>query len=243
MPIPTQLFNTAHDLRTFYENSILNGDLPDPNETYILFNQAKDMIEDGYKLKILEGCDTSQIANVGDGYKTFKPLPDDYRSTEKIVLTNASGGTLQIPYYPIPFKFREKYQKVARKYYIDIKNKQFALCGSVSTSLTINHYYQIYTGQMSVDTEDDPDPIAWPARFWPMIAYAAAAIKQGNFDADALQFRMSIEQQQVFDSLLVSFLSWDHDLKLQDMNFQGGYADDYGYDEENGIYPYSVGLL
>lgn len=241
--VPTQLFTTALDLRTFYENSVIN-EVPDPNETYILFNQVKDMIEDMYKLKIAESVDTSQIANVGDSYLSFKPLPDDYRSSEKLVLTSLSGGTTQLPYYPIAFKEREKYQKIMRKYYIDIKNNRYALCGSVGTSMTINHYYQAYTGQMSFATENDPNPIAWPARFWPILCYGAAAIKQGNFDADAMNFRMSIEQQTVFDTLIVNILSWDHDLKLQDQNWQGGYADQYdNNDEENGIYPTSVGLL
>lgn len=241
MTIPTQLFNTAHDLRTFYETSVIN-DTPDPNETYILFNQVKDMIEDMYGLKISESTDSSQIANVGDGFTTMKSLPSDYRSSIKIVLTG--GSTTQIPYYPIAYRERFKYQKIMRKYYVDIKNNKFALCGSVSQSMVINHMYRCYTGQMSVATEDVVNPIAWPARFWNIIVYGAAAIKQGNFDADAMAFRMSTEQQSIFDMLIVNLLAWDHDLKLQDMNWQGGYADGWdNNDDENGIYPTSVGLL
>ncbi len=243
MAIPTQIFNTAADLRTFYENSVIN-DYPDPQETYILFNQAKDLIEDLYKPKIFESCDVSQSAIISDTYKSMKSLPNDYRSTDKIVLTAPSGGALQLPYFPIPFKDREKYQLVSRKFYIDIKNKQFALCGKVSSTMTINHYYRIYTGQMTVATENDTDPIAWPARFWNIIAYGAAAIKQGNFDADAMAFRMSTEQQATFDALLIPFLSWDHDLKMQDMNFQGGYADGFGGDDMYLNLPYNnIGLL
>lgn len=241
--IPTQLFTTAADLRIFYETSVIN-DTPDPNETYILFNQVKDLVEDMYKLKIAESVDSSQMANVGDSYLTMKNLPSDYRSTEKLVLTAVSGGSQQIPYYPIAFKTREKYQKIMRKYYIYMKGNQFALCGSVSQAMVINHYYQAYTGQMSLATENLPNPIAWPARFWNILAYGAAAIKQGNFDADAMAFRMSIEQQSVFDTFIVGLLSWDSDLKLQDMNFQGGYADDWSDDNEgNGMFPQSVGLL
>lgn len=228
---PIQLFNTAQDLRFFYENSVI-GDYPDPNETYVLFNQVKDIIEDMLNLQIALTVDTSQTANVGDTYLSMKPLPLDFRSTEKIVLTSPSGGSLALAYYPIAMRLRDRYQKVFRRYYTDMKNKQFALTGSVGSSMTINHYYKCYTGQMSVGTETLTNPIAWPARFWNILAYGAAAIKQGNFDADAMQFRMSIEQQTMFDTLLVSLQGWDHDLKLQDMNHRGGYADDVAEDSD-----------
>lgn len=240
MTPPVQLFNTAADLRIFYETSVID-DTPDPNETYLLFNQVKDLIEDTYTPKFLESVDTSQTANVGDTYLTMKPLPDDYRSTHKIVLTNS--GTVEIPISQVSFRDRAKWQKIMRKFYVDIKNKQFALCGSVSSTMTINHYYQPYTGQFGVYNENSANPILWPARFWALIPYGAAAIKQGNFDADAMTFRMSLEQQSTFDTLLTAFLSFDHDLKLQDINNRLGYADGYGDDFDNGIYPTSVGLL
>lgn len=245
MPAPLQLFNTPHDLRTFYETSVIK-DTPDPNETYVLFNQTKDLIEDMYSIKINESLDQSQIFSVGDTFLTMHPLPLDWRSTNKITLTPQSGASVpQLPCYEVPFRRREAFQLQMHRYYIDAKNKQFAMCGKASQNMIINHWYQCYNNQMSVDTEDDTGVINWPNRFWPILVYGAASIRNGAFDADAMAFRMSIEQSEVFDNLLQGLINWDQDLKLQDMNGRGGYADDVSDDGEEYNAPYNnyIGLL
>lgn len=243
MAVPTQLFTSALDLRTFYETSVIRAN-PDPNETYIIFNQVKDLIEDLYKLKICEAVDTSKTFAVGDTYLSMKALPDDWRSTTKIILTPLSGSG-QVPLYPVAFKQRLMYQKAFGKFYLDVKNKQFAITGSTGATMTINHFYQAFTAQMSVTGEANAI-ISWPTRFWPIIAYAAGSVRNGGFDPDAMAFRMSIAQQQIFDMLMEGLIAWDQDLKLADMDGRAGYADevlDQGDDDSGQSFGAFLGSL
>lgn len=224
---------TFLDLYTQFDQ-LVGEDGYDKTHSYQLMTQAKNLIEDELKLKILESVDVSKTANVGDTYLTMKALPVDYRNTIKI-----SVGAL--PYISIPFRLREQMANMPRRFYVDQKNKQFALTGKVASSQTINHFYQCTTGEITETIEGNLTStiILWPTRFHPILPYKMAQIYQANIDADFMAFRMSPGQAEQYEAIKDSLIAWDHDIKLQDMNFQGGYADDVA----DGDYPFDVGSM
>lgn len=215
-------------------DKLVGEDGYDKTHSYQLMTQAKNLIEEELKLKILESLDVSKTASVGDTYLTMKALPTDYRQTIKI-----SVGTA--PYYPIPFRRREQMANMPRRFYIDQKNKQFALTGKVGSSAVINHFYLCTTAEITQADESTLSSavISWPSRFHPMIPYKMAQIYQANLDADFMAFRMSPGQAEQYQSFYDALMGWDQDLKLQDMNFQGGYADSVA----DGDYPFDVGSM
>lgn len=195
----------------------------DVTHTYQLFTQAKNYIETVYKLAILQNVDTTKLATTGDNYLTMKALPTDYRQTLSLYV-----GIF--PYFPIPFAQRIGYRYIGRRYYIDYKNKQFALTGQVGSSQTIAHTYLTTSADITEATENTDGIILWPDEFQPLIPYQAAQILQGNIDADDVAFRMSAQQEKEYLRLLDALIYWDADLKLNSLGNQLGYAPEYNED-------------
>lgn len=222
-------------LRQQFENLI--DDTFDITHTYQLMTQAKNYIETTLKLAILEGSDSSQTANAGDTYLTLKALPADFKSMRKVVV-----GI--IPYYPIPFDKKIAFRQIPRRYYIDYKRAvqgltALALTGVVATAQTINMFYTVTTPACTEANEDTAGVILWPDEFQPIIPYQMAKLVQANIDADEINFRMSASQEAEYQRLLDSFIAWDHDIKLAQMNNQLGYADDV----MDGDYAFDIGLM
>lgn len=232
---------TPKMLRTQLENLI--GDTFDVTHTYQLLTQAKNYIETTLKLAILQSYDGSQTANPGDTYLTLKSLPADFKTMNKVVL-GLSGGTTVSTYYPIPMNKREQMQKVARRYYIDHKRAvqgltALGLTGSVASAQVIGMHYQAKTDALTEANENTAGIILWPDEFQPIIPYQAAKIIQANTDADEINFRMSSYQEAEYQRLLDAFIAWDHDIKLSQMNGQGGYSDEVGDIDT----PFDIGSL
>lgn len=184
-----------------------------------LITQAKNKVEADLKLEILKAVDSSQTASVGDSYLTMKTLNSNVRIPLKVVVNN-------ITHFPCSFVNREAFRFAARRYYIDWKNRQFALTGRIATAGTIYMYYLSKTPDVTVDDLEDATIIVWPDEFKPLIAYEMAAIQQGNIDADAVSIEISPKQKAEAQAIKDSFIAWDADIKLAAMNNQGGFQDD-----------------
>lgn len=219
---------TPKMLRTQLENLI--GDTFDVTHTYQLLTQAKNYLETTLKLAILQAYDGSQTANPGDNYLTLKTLPSDFKTMNKLVV-GPSGSTSPVQYYPIPMNKRELMQKISRRFYIDWKKMvqgtaSLGLTGSVASASTIGMHYQVKTDDLTEANENTTGIILWPDEFQPIIPYQVAKIIQANTDADEINFRMSAAQEAEYQRLLDAFIAWDQDIKLSQMNFQGGYSDE-----------------
>lgn len=217
---------TPKVLRTQLESLI--GDTFDTTHTYQLLTQAKNWIETTYKLAILQDYDGSQTASPGDTYLSLKSLPATFKSMNKLVV--GPSGSQGVEFFPIGFNQREQMQKMARRYYIDYKrmvqgSTALGLTGSIGTSSVIGMHFQVKTDALTEANEDTAGVILWPDEFQPIIPYQAAKIIQGNADADDINFRMSTMQEAEYQRLLDGLIAWDHDIKLSQMNGQGGYAD------------------
>lgn len=227
---------TPKILRTQLEN-LASETGEDITHAYQLLTQAKNWVETTLKLAILRSSDSSQTLNPGDTYLTLKSIPADFKNMNKVTV-----GI--IPYWPVRFDQRIAFRQIARRYYIDYKRMvqgqtAIGFTGSVGTSQAINMFYQIATDPLTQTNENTAGVVLWPDEFQPLIPYQAAKILQANIDPDEIAFRQSSEQEAEYQRLMDGLIAWDHDIKLAEMNNQGGYADDV-IDQNAG---FDIGLL
>lgn len=213
---------TPQEMATFLES--LTDEELSPTLAYQLLSNAKNFVERTEKLEICKKLDSSQTAAAGDTYSTLKSLPSDFRSLIKIDLDD-------LPYRAVRFEDQVRYRNVARRIFLDIRQNKFAPTGPVSKAGTWNIFYIYKTTDFSEANEDDATVCVWPEEFHLLIPFMAAKISQANIDADAIAFRMSVEQEREFERLLSALRIWDHDLKLASMNGQTGFHEDNPEDE------------
>jgi hypothetical protein len=229
MTAPISAINSDLDIAELLTDHILDEDL-DPQQIAILLSAAKNKIELELKLELLLDEDVSQTRASGDSYTTMKSLPDNFREMLELYV----GTTL---YRPIPFRKRTTFRFSDLRYYIDYKNRQFAICGNGGSSQVIKQVYLIKTDDFTSSSVADASAatLTWPKEFWGLVAWEAAYIISSGTDigADDISFRMSESQKKQRDDLLHSLRMWDHDLKLAQ---QGGRStpdedDEPGFDE------------
>jgi hypothetical protein len=208
---------TPEDVKELFESLVEES--PEESLTYNLMEICKNKVESELKLEILKDVDSTQTANPGDTYTSMKTLSDNARLLLKLTVGN-------IPYIPVSFVNRENFRSAARRYYVDWKNKQFALCGSIASSQTIRQYFLTKTTRITADNADDASTIVWPDEFKPLIAFLMARIYQGNIDPDDIAIRQGLEQTREATALLDAMIGWDHDIKLAAMGNVGGFASD-----------------
>ena len=215
---------TPADILEQFETLI--DDSMDTDRAYELMELCKNRIEMDLKLEILKNVDATQTANPGDTYLSMKTLNADARVLLKLTVGN-------ITYVPVNFLHRENFRNSARRYYVDWKNKQFALCGTVASAQTIRQYYLMKTTRITSQNASDAATIAWPDEFKPILAFMMAGIYQGNIDPDDIAVRQSVQQYAQGALLLDAMIAWDHDIKLASMNNQGGFASDQEGESED----------
>ncbi len=152
---------TPQQIITQFE-SLIEDSLDLDTEIFLL-NDVKNSIEEDEEWAILKACDMTQVANVGDTYLSFKQLPDDFG------LPSQRGiyvGTDLVPYIQVDFEDRIRWQSVSHRWYLDLANNQYALCGSANPGGTIQFFYQKQSPDLVVSTDPEDDaPWIFPARF------------------------------------------------------------------------------
>lgn len=182
-------------------------DTLDKTYEYQLLNEVKDELEENDDWEILRAEDSTQMANVGDTFQTFHALPADFaRPSEEIFV-----GTDRVPYLQIPFRRRRLWQDVTHRFYLDMKNSQYALCGMVSVAGTIYFNYFTTSGNLAQGgTANWP----FPARFHPLLPYLMAikyyAVDQGD------KYRSWDDRWDIFaKTKLESMRRWNMRLKKE----------------------------
>lgn len=212
----------GQELATQFQNLV--DDSFDITHMYQLFSQAKNNIERQYKLEICKEEDSTQTGSTGDGPTNLKNLPTNFRTFVSIELDTT-------PFYPVRFEKKNSNSSRGNRIFLDMKNWKFATTMPLSRSGT---WHLFFIGATEDFTEDNEDEVVctWPAEFHPLIPYEAAKIYQANIDADAISFRMSVEQEKERQRLLDGLINWDADLKLAAMNGRTGFDDSQ---EDEGI--------
>ena len=233
MTAPTSTLSSDKDLAEFLTDHILDESL-DPTLTAILLSQAKNRIETLERPEILIDEDSTQTRSSGDTFETMKPLPDNFRSAIELRVEN-------VLFQPVPFAKRRAYRFSGQRYYINHKDRQYAICGSGGAG-TINLTYLIKTDDFTASSVENENAATcvWPKEHWNLIAWEAAEIVSTGTDVgvDDISYRMGAAHLEQKERALQAFRAWDHQIKLDSMGGRRGYADDEGTDFENDVLPY-----
>lgn len=188
--------------------SEITGESIDGTQALILLNMTKNEYEASRDWNFLRAFNSSLSASPSDTYLTMKSLPSDFLMPRELYI-NAENT----PYSIIPFEARERYRDNYKKYYIDWKNSQFALCGKVSSTKTINLYYTASTDDIGLTTSP-----TWLAIFHPLIAFLMADKYMAGQDGDEINFRMSPENRRIGDGLRKTMTAWDSRIGVLEYN-------------------------
>jgi len=188
------------------------GDTLDSTQEYILLNDVKDMIEQDDTWAILQALDESETANTGDTYQTYHTLPTDFS------LPAPGGifvGTDIIPYRQIPFEQVIRWKDTTHRYYIDMANNRYALCGVANPGGTIHFYYQKSSPALAAGTAPaQGTPWIFPARFHPILAQLMAEMFPAIDQPD--KSRAWDDRWNVFSAKrLETMRRWNAALRLQ----------------------------
>ncbi len=181
------------------------GDALDQDFTIQLINDTKNDLETELQLEVTKTVNSSGTATVGQDSTTARTLPTDFFLPLTIYV-----GTDQ--YDPIPFEHQQFYKNVSGKYWIDHKNGQYHLCGTVGATNTIYFYYQYATPDLETGTLDTWTPV-WPSRFHSILLYEIAR-KYFAFDQSEKVRSWMAEHQMFYQERKRMMMDWDAKLKL-----------------------------
>ena len=201
---------TGAEIITFFED-LVDDDSLDEDYELSLLNFCKDLIESDRPWRILIKEDSSNTLSSSDTYLTSKDLPDDFFSDVKLIVGSESDNSYE-EYDPIAFEERRFY-KNHQKYYIDLVNDKFYVCGEVDTPKTIYLYHTYLTDDIATDTS----PV-WPAKFHKLIAFLMAGIHKAGVDADVINVGQALVHNKSGMLLWSAMVNWDAKLKLRSMN-------------------------
>lgn len=167
-----------------------------------LMNAEKDLLEGEMEWAILKAVDVSQSANAGDSYLTMKTLPANFS------LPSPRGifvGSDIVPYKIIPFEQRIKWQSTTHRFYLDLGNGVYALCGSANPGGVIQFFYQKFSPALAFGVPPATGtPWIFPARFHKILPYRMAkkffAIDQGD-KSRAYDDRWDIYQNEILEMM------------------------------------------
>lgn len=182
--------------------AIIDDKLDDTLELQ-LANLAKTEIEEDRDWEFLVTLDESISSSSSDTYTTSHALPTRFlRPLDEGLYI----GNDQIPYILFPYKQRDRYKNIARRWYIDHKNSLYYIAG---TNISGTHHHFYIGGTADITTGQ-----AWtfPSRFHPILPIKMAElfypVNTGE-KVRAWDDRWVLQYRVLFDSMV----KWDHRLK------------------------------
>jgi hypothetical protein len=199
----------------------LIGDSLDTDFALQLANDAKNSIETELQLEITKKLDSTGSVSAGQTSTTARSLPSDFFLPLTIYV-----GTQEVT--PVPFEKQILFKDNNGKYWIDLTNDQYHLCGNQASAQTINFFYQYETPDIATGTS----PV-WPTRFHSIIPLEMAKqywmIDAGEKNR-SWDDRFAAEYQRMKNLMI----SWDAKLKLNAMD-NSAFLDTSTYPSENRI--------
>jgi hypothetical protein len=190
---------TGNDIKTFVQD-MYDDDISD-DMFYNILNMVKDEVENWVMWEYLKAIDDTQTFGPGDTYLTMKTLPAGFKLPLGDVYV---GNSLINVFRPIPFEKRNLYLDNSFKYYIDYKNQQFALIGSVGSTQTIYMPYIANSPEIDSGT-------SWVFPEWchKLLAIMTLAYVEAGIDTDDIFARMSNEHKLMTMTLKKRMLRWN----------------------------------
>jgi hypothetical protein len=210
-------------------SKLLLGYQMDTTTFFWLLNLSKSNREQSRPWVILRKKDTSNIATPQQNtinnsmYLTPFTLPSDFLnhySPNRSLVGVAQDGITFRWYKEIPLERMHEYKDDNSKFYIDLKNKKFFLCGILDQQYTLNEFY--IAGSADIDAETE---WAFPGQFAPILAYDVAKTYREMFDYDIVnvqQGEMIAKGAAVIEKMMIE---WDGGLQESQLegidNYQG----------------------
>ena len=202
-----------------------------------LLNTEKDVLESERDWEYLKTVDLTQSVGASDNYLTMKPLPVDSLGNKIFGRPSERGifvGTDLIPYRPIPIEQRFRWKDVTHRYYLDMANYKYALCGLGNAGDLIQFWFAQKTlplanlVNLAVASSTIIEPL-FDSRFHAILPYRMAmkyfAIDQGD-KSRAWDDRWQIYSEDLHQAMVY----WDAALKVQaNQNSHMGMGDLSGY--------------
>jgi hypothetical protein len=186
-----------------------------------LANHAKDIIELDRAWSFLIKEDATKTRLTSDTYLTAKALPTDFLEPYKVFLGDASLNDF-IEYFAIPYHLRRKFNDISDRYYIDYAGGNLYICGAVTKTYTIYHYY-IYQTPVLDTTSSNP---VWPAKFHKLISFLMAKLYLQGIDADEITARQAVADNAEAKMLYDAMTEWDSRIKMKQLNGRVGFSND-----------------
>ena len=168
------------------------------------------------KLEITKKLDTSKTSTVGGSYTTPYTLVADIL----VPLGHIYVGSNQRR--GIPLEHREAFKSDGGKFYVDLANSRFHLCGTINQAETITFPYISKTPAIAAN---DSEVVVWPSDFHLLIAMEMAkiwyAIDQGEKSRS-----YAPEWQTFYTQLKNALIDWDAQWKLNAIGHATPYGDE-----------------
>lgn len=187
---------------------IVDDSFESDDQALFVINQIKDEVEAGLDWFFLRSIDQSQSVAAGDTYLTMKTLPSDFLVPRAIYLQNDISPLIQISQQE-----RDRFKDIYKRYYIDYKNSQYALCGNNSGPRTIIMHYGASSPAITLTTSP-----TWPVGFHSYFPRKMAEVWGSGEDADDINLRMSRENLRQANNILKMMKAWDARLKVAEYN-------------------------
>src|ERR1019366_5052069 len=173
-----------------------------------LANDAKNEIETDLQLEILKKIDTSNTTISGTNYSQAYNLPADFFLPLGPIW--AGNPPQPFPYFPVPFSMKLYYYYTPFRYFIDMANSNFYLCGTQNAALPISIPY---ISSMPDINSSSSTSVVWPARFHSLIPFRMAQMYFA-IDGGAKERAWDDRYGQFYKEKLNKMIDWDAKLKL-----------------------------
>lgn len=155
---------TGPEMVTMF-NGLVDDKLDD-TLIYQLFNLAKNEIESEREWEALKEEDSSNSIGASHTYLTALTLPTRFLTPIKLTI-----GDDRIPYVQIRYEDRRRYQDIARRWYLKMKDSTFFVCGKPQSGRTVYLVYVQSSADISASTS-----WTFPSYAHPLIPIKAAKI-------------------------------------------------------------------
>lgn len=149
---------TGNDLLELMNNGPLQGRSIDIADFLVRANMAIKEFEGSRNWVRLQEEKSTNTSLTSDTFETPHTLPDNFRRTlprRTLILVNPINTNEYYEYSEVPFAKRFQYQNSADKFYIDHKNGNYYVCGTVSKTLTHHFFFMPIPVPLEAETEWD----------------------------------------------------------------------------------------
>lgn len=194
-----------------YLTKILRDTQIDVDYAVVLFNLARNYIENKRPWRKLVSKDLTQIRSSSDTWLTAKTIPADFRRYLKDGKMNLfDGANDKQTLFEVPFERMLDFKDYADKFWADYKNNQFYIGGTTNKNYTIYQFYIAASPDISLTT-------SWanfPTEYHPVLAYEAAARWRLGSDYDDLAARNADDNAKTSDRIMESMFEWDNEIQV-----------------------------